>query len=150
MLSKIRHYVKKDEYAIFESHLRYGCQIWFVLGTQFVRQKVEKLQKKALSIISDLKETQSPLFEEWKILKIKDIVEIQNCHLSYWFLKGKQSFDNILQRCSEIHSNPTTRFKSVKYGLNCITNISFDSWNKLTEMFESLSSLSLSELKSNE
>ena len=95
---------------------------------------------------SDFKEPSSPLFKEWKILKIKDIVEIQNCLLSYSFLKGKlpKSFDNFLQRCSDIHSNPTRfsrseslympRFKSVKYGLNCITNVCVNSWNKLTEM----------------
>ena len=167
MLSKVRHYVNKAElkniyHAIFESHLRYGCQIWFLSSTQFIREKVEKLQKKALRIMSfsDFKEPSSPLFKEWKILKIKDIVEIQNCLLSYSFLKGKlpKSFDNFLQRCSDIHSNSTRfsrseclympRFKSVKYGLNCITNVCVNSWNKLTEMFESPSTLSLSDLKS--
>ena len=69
-------------------------------------KKIEKLQKKALRIMSfsDFKEPSSPLFKEWKILKIKDIVEIQNCLLSYSFLKGKlpKSFDNFLPRCSDI------------------------------------------------
>ena len=75
-------------------------------------------------------------------------------------LKGKvpKSFDNFLQRSSDIYSNPTRfnrsetlympRFKSVKDGLNCITNVCVNSWNKLTEMFESPSTLSLSDLKS--
>ena len=83
MLSKVRHYVKKAElkniyHAIFESHLRYGCQIWFLSSTQLVREKLEKLQKKALRIMSfsDFKEPSSPLFKEWRILKIKDIIEI--------------------------------------------------------------------------
>ena len=140
----------------------YVCQIWFLSSTQFIREKVEKLRKKTLRIMyfSDFKEPSSPLFKVWKILKIKDIVEIQNCLLSYSFLKGKlpKSFDNFLQRCSDIHSNLTRfsrseslympRFKSVKYGLNCITNVCVNSWNKLTEIFESPSTLSLSELKS--
>ena len=48
MLSKARHYVKKAElkniyHAIFESHLRYCCQIWFLSSTKLVRQKLEKL-----------------------------------------------------------------------------------------------------------
>ena len=164
MLSKVRHYVNKAElkniyHAIFESHLRYGCQIWFLSSTQFIREKIEKLQKKALRIMSfsDFKEPSSPLFKEWKILKIKDIVEIQNCLLCYSFLKGKlpKSFDNFLQRCSDIHSNPTRfsksehlympRFKSVKHGLNCITNVCVNSWNKLTEMLESPSSVRIFE-----
>ena len=100
------------------------------------------------------------LFKEWKILKIKDIVEIQNCLLSYSFLKEKlpKYFDNFLQRCIDIQPNQSRfnrseclympRFKSVKYGLNCITNVCVNSWNKLTEIFESPSTLSLSELKS--
>ena len=109
---------------------------------------------------SELQDPSSPLFKKWKILKIKDIVEIQNCPLCCSFLKGKlpKSFDNFLQRCSDIHSNPTRfsrseslympRFKSVKYGLNCITNVCVNSWNKLTQIFESPSTLALSELKS--
>ena len=93
MLLKFRHYVNKAEvkniyHAIFESHLRYGCQIWFLSSIQFTREKVGKLQKKVLRIMyfSDLKEPYSPLFKEWKILKIKDIVEIQNCLLNYQLL----------------------------------------------------------------
>ena len=94
------------------------------------------------------------LFKEWKILKIKDIVEIQNCLLSYLFFKEKlpKSFDNFLQRCSNIHPNQTRfsrseclympRFKSVKYGLNCITDVCV---NSLKEMFESPFTLSLSD-----
>ena len=88
MLSKVRHYVNKAELkiidqAIFESHLRYGCQIWFLSSTQFIREKGEKLQKKALRIMyfSDFKNPSSSLCKEWKVLKIKDIIEIQNCLL---------------------------------------------------------------------
>jgi hypothetical protein len=142
MLSKVRHYVNKAElkniyHAIFESHLRYDCQIWFLSSTQFIREKIEKLQKKALRILffSDFKEPFSPLFKEWKIFKIKDIVETQYCLLSYSFLKGKlpKSFDDFFLRFSDIHSNATRfsmsecfympRFKIVKYGLNSIVNI---------------------------
>ena len=75
MLSKVRHYVKKSVlkniyHAIFESHLRYGCQIWFLSSSKFIKDKLEKLQKKALRIMSfsDLREPSSPLFKEWKIL----------------------------------------------------------------------------------
>ena len=55
MLSKVRHYVSKIElkniyHAIFESHLRYGCQIWYQFGTQTTQAKIDKLQKKALRI----------------------------------------------------------------------------------------------------
>ena len=123
-------------------------------------REIRVTSKKALRLMSfsDFKEPSSPLFKEWKILKIKDIVEAQNCLLSYSFLKGKlpKSFDNFFQKSSDIHSNPTRyrrseclympRFKSVKYSLNSITNICVNSWNNSTEIFESPSSPSLSPL----
>ena len=37
---------------------------------------------------SDFKEPSSPLFKEWKMLKIKAIVEIENFLFSYSFLNG--------------------------------------------------------------
>ena len=73
---------------------------------KFIKDKLEKLQKKTLQIMSfsDLREPSSPLFKEWKILKIKDIVEIQKCLFVHSFLKGKlpKSFENIFQKCNTI------------------------------------------------
>ena len=73
MLSKVRHYVQKSElkniyHAIFESHLRYGCQVWFLSSSKAIKNKIEKLQKKALRIISfsDFRDSSSPLFKKWK------------------------------------------------------------------------------------
>ena len=103
MLSKVRYYVHEIElkniyHAIFEAHLRYGCQIWFQSNSELIRDKIEKLQKKALRIMSfsELQDPSSPLFKRWKILKIKDIVEIQNCLFVHSFLTGKlpKSFEN--------------------------------------------------------
>ena len=166
MLSKVRHYVAKTElkniyHAIFESHLRYGCQIWYQSNTQFIKDKIAKLQKKALRIISfaDFREPSSPLFKKWKILKVNDIVEMQNCLLVHSFLKGKlpKSFENYFQKSSDIHIKPTRfsrseslyipRFKSVTYGMNSITNAAIHSWNKLTEVVDKPSSLSINEVK---
>ena len=167
MLSKVRHYVSKIDlkniyHAIFESHLRYGCQIWYQFGTQLTREKVDKLQKKALRIMSfkDFREPSSPLFKDWKILKMRDLVEMQNCLLSYSFLKGNlpESFEHFFQKCSEIHSIPTrlnnseclymSRVRSVTYGMNSITNNCIRSWNNLAQILESPSTLPLSEIKS--
>ena len=96
MLSKVRHYVSKIElkniyHAIFESHLRYGCQIWYQFGTQTTRAKIDKLQKKALRIMSfsDFRDPSSPLFKDWKILKMKDLVQMQNCLIYHSFHTGK-------------------------------------------------------------
>ena len=108
---------------------------------------------------SDLREPSSPLFKKWKILKIKDIVNTQNCVLVHSFLKGKlpKSFENFFQKCSEIHINPTRLssseslcmkpFKSVKYGLNSITNLCIRSWNTLTEILDKPSTHPISKVK---
>ena len=147
--------------AIFESHLRYGCQVWFLSSSKAIKNKIEKLQKKALRIISfsDFRDSSSPLFKKWKILKISDIVELQNCLLCHSFLNGKlpSSFETFFQRCSDIHNAPTRfsksecfympRVKSVKYGMNSITSACIHSWNNTTKILESPSSLSLSEVK---
>lgn len=90
---------------------------------------------------SDSREPSSPLFKVWKILKIKDTVDMLNCLLVHSFLKGKlpKSFENFFQICSDIHINPT-RFsgseslyllpsKSVTYGMKSITNHCIYSWN---------------------
>ena len=166
MLSKVRHYVQESElkniyHAIFESHLRYGCQVWFLSSSKAIKNKIEKLQKKALRIISfsDFRDSSSPLFKKWKILKISDIVELQNCLLSHSFLNGKlpSSFETFFQRCSDVHNAPTRfsksecfympRVKSVKYGMNSITSACIHSWNNTTKILESPSSLSLSKVK---
>ena len=109
--------------------------------------------------VSDLQDSSSLLFKKWKILKIKDIVDLQNCLLCHSFLNGNlpTSFETFFQRCSDIHNAPTRfskseslympRFKSVKYGLNSITNACIQSWNKTIQILESPSSLALSEVK---
>ena len=74
LLSKIRHYTPKSLlnpiFSLFNSHLIYACQIWGQSKTKLF-QEIEKLQDKAIHIISFLpkgasvKETYSTL----KILK---------------------------------------------------------------------------------
>ena len=152
MLLKIRYHVQEAElkhiyYTIFQSHLRYGCQVWYQSNSKTMREKIEILQKKALRIMyySDSGEPSLPLFKEWKILNSKDIADIQNCLFVHSFLKGKLSkwFENFCKKCSNIHINPT-RFssseclylppsKSVTYGMKSITNHCIYSWNTLTE-----------------
>ena len=109
---------------------------------------MEVLQKKALRTMcfSDPRQPSSPLFKNWKIFKIKDIVDIQNYLIVHSFLKGKlpKSFENFFQKCSDIHINPT-RFsssdclyflKSVTYGMKSINNHCIYSYKTLTENLE--------------
>ena len=70
MLSKVRYYVQEYELkniylSKFESHVRYGCQIWYQSNSEFIKDTVQNLQKKVLQIMlfSELQESYSPLFE---------------------------------------------------------------------------------------
>ena len=56
LLAKLRHYVNPTllrtiYYAIFEPHLRYGCQLWGQAQTQ-VLQNIEKIQNRGLRILN--------------------------------------------------------------------------------------------------
>ena len=84
---------------------------------------------------------------------------MQNCLLVHSFLKGKlpKSFENVFQKSSDVHVKPTgfsrseslyiPRFKSVTYSMNSITNAAIHSWNKLIEVVDKPSSLSINEVK---
>ena len=76
LLSKIRHYVPKNElisiyHALFSSHLRYGSQIW---GQELNGQTdiISKLQKRALRIINfkAFNADSDPLFKNDKVKKL--------------------------------------------------------------------------------
>ena len=53
LLSKIRYYVKFPSlrtiyYALFDSHLRYGCQVWGQRRNEYI-ESIEKTQNKAIN-----------------------------------------------------------------------------------------------------
>ena len=84
LLSKIRPYVRKDllrtiYYALFDSHLRYGCQIWGQCQIQSLHN-LQVLQNKALQILNfrGYLENSQPLYKISKIFKIKDLVRLYN------------------------------------------------------------------------
>ena len=83
-LSKLRHYVPNYilisvYYAIFASHMRYGCQVWGQNQTTITR-RILLLQKSAIRIISfaPFRSSSKALFEQLKILNIFDLVKILN------------------------------------------------------------------------
>ena len=84
MLSKVRHYVPKEElksiyHAIFSSHMIYSCQV-FGQHHSAPMNKISKLQNRALRIINfeDYQATANPLYKRESILKISDHVKTQN------------------------------------------------------------------------
>ena len=168
LLSKIRHYVPKNElisiyHALFSSHLRYGSQIW---GQELNGQTdiISKLQKRALRIINfkAFNADSNPLFENDKVIKVVDQVTVRNvlfmhdfiCKslpLSFQddFLKLDNAYKSMMTRNSNLGCLYVSKRNSTKYGLYSISHQSILSWNSFTQLFKcNLSHLSRRNLKS--
>ena len=67
------------------SHLQFGISCW-----GFERDRILKLQKRALRILTDSKYNAhtEPLFKELKLLKVKDIFNVQCWNFWYKFVNG--------------------------------------------------------------
>ena len=112
MLCKARHYITNDDlktlyFAIFSSHLIYGCQIWGQVTSVF-NQKISKLQNRDIRIISflDFRADSNALYNNLKILKLKDQIVLQNCIFVYDALSNASpiSFQEYFKQTREIHS----------------------------------------------
>ena len=89
ILSKLRHNAPRSVclnvyYALFYSHLIYGCNIWGITTVENL-DKIVKLQKKCVRIItfSDFDSHANPLFIDLKILKVHDVIKLQQLKLVY-------------------------------------------------------------------
>ena len=148
MIAKIRHYLSQETltciyYAIFNSHLIYGCQIWG--QTKRTTQKLFTLQETALRLMNFKKQgfNTNPLFYENKILKLHDYVTFLNSLFVYDFYKDllPTTFKNLFQPVSETHIHKTraamnnqltiSQFRTTIYGINSINNQSVLAWNHL-------------------
>jgi hypothetical protein len=145
MLSKIRYYVDWNTlhmvyFGIFSSIMSYGSQIWGQLN--HITKKVQVLQNKALRIMhfQPPRTTATPLFKISEILKITDLVSVQN------FLFAHDSLNNNLPIALRgkihflTHENQNTRnlgyfqlrrprTKTITYGTKSIISKSVDIWN---------------------
>ena len=166
MLCKARHYVPSNElisiyYAIFSTHLVYGCQVWGQ-NINIFTEKVFKLQNRAMRILafSDFHANADPLYKIHNVLKLNDLIALQNCLFVQDFLNKKLPicFNSYFQLVSETHSTNTKSyglgclhvpyFSTTKYGLNSFTRKCIDSWNFFTKTLNcNLLELSRSKLK---
>ena len=134
ILSKLRHNAPIDVclkvyYAIFFSHLFYGCNIWGLTSEKNLN-KLEILQKKCLRIMtfSDFRCHANPLFISLKILKIRDIIKLQQLRLPFEFLSNSLPSDlkKLFKLNSEIHNHNVRdlffvpRINTSTYGKNSI------------------------------
>ena len=72
--------LKTVYFAIFDSILRYAIQVWGQHRNQTIKE-IEQIQEKAVRIMSikPKNEPISPLFQNSKITKFKDILAYNNC-----------------------------------------------------------------------
>ena len=98
-LSRIRHYLPQHSlvnvyHAIFNSHMLYACQLWGQWNSVHSR-RILSLQKYALRLISfaNTRDSSSPLFSKFGILKIFDLVKVLNVLFIRKFLNYELPLD---------------------------------------------------------
>ena len=156
MLSKVRHYVPQCElksiyYAIFSSHMVYGCQVWGQRNKLNANKLdvIAKLQDRAIRIINfkQFREDPDPLYKDNEILKIQDFIKVQNILLVHDYLKNQlpSCFQDYFSTLDQIHPNLTTKrsqigclfvpsCNSTTYGLKSITHQAITNWNDITKV----------------
>ena len=150
MLSKIRHYVKLETliniyHGIFSSLMRYGSQLWGQHNSAV--KKIQVIQNKALRIMnfSSLRASATPLFRKCNILKLGDIINVQNflfahdsltCNLPSSLL-GQFSLVNTGNntRNEMYHQLNRDRSNTITYGSFSIKSKSIDVWNSINKLF---------------
>ena len=154
VLAKRRHYVPKKVLksiycAIFHSNMKYACQIW---GQNFntLLRDIEKLQNKAIKIINFKTGSLhlNDLFNELKILKLKDLITFNNCLFVFDQLKEDlpQAFKNFFLKKYDHHIYNTQGTKKTllnvplkntsKYGTKSITSRSIFNWKDMNKKIE--------------
>ena len=149
LLSKIRHYAPKSilktiYFSLFNSHLIYACQIWGQSKTKLF-QEIEKLQDKAIRIISFLPKWASvkEAYSTLKILKIRDFISLQNALLVKDVFEEKipSPFMTYFKKLNTQHLHATRSAMNQSafvpivnteiHGINSIKYRSVEIWNKL-------------------
>ena len=144
ILSKLRYYVPFETclqvyYALFYSHLIYGCNVWGLTSNENIN-KIEILQRKCLRIItfSDFRSHTNHLFIKHKILKVRDIINLQHLLLLFKFLDNSLPTDliTLFKLNAEIHRYQTRQVFHIPgvdtstYGINSIKFHCPVLWNK--------------------
>ena len=151
MLCKIRHYVPQDKlisiyYAIFASHLSYGCQVWGQNQSTSKFNKIVNLQKQAMRIMSFSRKNAhtEPLFKSFKILKLKDQISLYNCLFVHDHSRNllPNSYSNFFKPCEDMDYSSTRgaagsmfvpHCSSTTYGRKSVKLSAILQWNHLTQ-----------------
>ena len=133
----------------FLSHLIYGCQVWGQVTNSY-NQKVFKLQNRALLFISfsDFRADSTPIFSNLKILKLRDLIVLQNCLFVHDALNNASPklFNEYFRHTKEVHPQNTksanlgclfvSHIGTIRYGNFSITNKCISNWNSISKILK--------------
>ena len=117
--------------------MTYGCQVWGQNINE--RSPIFLQQKKDLGLIkfSDFREHTSPLFNSLRILKIKDIIEMQNVPLAHKSLNNSCPTDlqnkiNLItmNHNQQIRNQITSRYGIPDGSIRVLENIKSELWKE--------------------
>ena len=136
--------MKTIYYAVFDSNLRYASQVWGQNKNSLL-DSIQIIQNKALRILTFKHSDDScdPIYKDLKILKLKDLIIINNCLFVYDHLNKNlpDAFDGYFKLLKEQHKHntrgakknllnvPQTRTKY--YGINAIKTRAIKDWNDM-------------------
>ena len=72
--------------------MTYGCQIWGQSFTDTYMNKIQVLQNNAMRLISfadNFRDHVSPIYQNYNLLKIKDLISLKNMLLIHDYFKNK-------------------------------------------------------------
>ena len=149
LLAKVRYYLSPNllrtlYFSIFESHLRYGCQIWRQHSNHNLSY-IANLQRKAIRIINFKSKYKpvEPLFKETKIMTLNEIIKSENCLLALHHINQclPLSLKNLLTNENDLHNYSTRnstnhqltlpQVKTTNYGLHSIIYRTAKHWNSV-------------------
>ena len=115
VLSKLRynaplHVCLQVYYSLFYSHLIYGCNVWGLTSEENI-EKIEVLQRKCVRILTfaPFNAHTNQIFIDLKILKVRDVIKLNQLKLTYDFLNNNLPADlmPLFQRSSDVRSVQT-------------------------------------------
>ena len=163
IFSKIRHYVNKQTltklyYSFAYPHIKYGIVSWGS-ACQTYLGKIQVMQNNIIRIMNFKfvkdRVNMSLLFKSMKILKVKDLYELEIAKFmhSYDHCKLPKNFDNYFKNASNHHKYNTRSIVNDNYyverantrkGQRSCSYIGVKIWNKLLPTIKQLSKYSFS------
>ena len=148
-LAILKYYISANSlktiyYALFDSHMRYACQIWGQSHSKTF-DMMQSTQNKALRIINFIQsiEPSEPLYQKLKINKLKNNIILSNCLFVFDKLTKNlpDVFDQFFQPFKEQHNHNTRgsqqyllnipKTNTQMFGSSSIKIKSVKNWNEI-------------------